>query len=74
MAPVYANIVMSILERNFLTGSCNKALVWLRYIDDIFAIWTLGEDKLKDFSFTLILSIPVLTLPVIILKNVFSFC
>ena len=49
MAPAYANIVMSIFERNLLTGSCNKPLVWLRYIDDIFAIWTYGEDKFKDF-------------------------
>ena len=45
MAPAYANIVMSILERNLLTGSCSKPLVWFRYIDDIFAIWTYGEDK-----------------------------
>ena len=49
MAPAYANIVMSIFERKLLTGSCNKPFVWFRYIDDIFAIWTYGEDKLKDF-------------------------
>ena len=49
MAPSYANIVMSIFERKLLTGSCNKPLVWFRYIDDIFAIWTYGVDKLKDF-------------------------
>ena len=49
MAPAYANIVMSICERKLLTGSCNKPLLWFRDIDDIFAIWTYGEDKLKDF-------------------------
>ena len=49
MAPAYANIAMSIFERKLLTGSCNKPLVWFRYIDDIFAIWTCGEDRLKDF-------------------------
>ena len=49
IAPPYGNIVMSIFERKLLTGSCNKPLVWFRYIDDIFAIWTYGEDKLKDF-------------------------
>ena len=49
MAPAYAiDIVMSIFERNLSTGSCNKPFVWLRYIDDIFAIWTYGEGKLKD--------------------------
>ena len=47
--PAYANIVMSIFERKLLTGSCNKPLVWFRYIDDIFAIWTYGEDKFEDF-------------------------
>ena len=39
---------MSIFERNILTGSCNKPLVWFRYIDDVFVIWTYGEDKFKD--------------------------
>ena len=28
MAPAYANIVMSIFERNLLTGSCIKPFVW----------------------------------------------
>ena len=51
IAQAYANIVMSIFERNLLTGSCNKPLVWFRYIDDIFAIWTYGEDKFNDFMF-----------------------
>ena len=26
-----------------------KPWVWLRYIDDIFFVWTHGEDKLHDF-------------------------
>ena len=49
MAPEYANIVMSIFERKLSTGSCSKPLVWFRCIDDIFSIWTYGEEKLKDF-------------------------
>ena len=48
IAPAYANIVMSIFERKLLTGSCSKPLVWFRYIDDIFANWTYGEDKFYD--------------------------
>ena len=51
MAPAYANIVISIFERNLLTGSCSKPLVWLRYIDDILATWTYDEDKFKYFLF-----------------------
>ena len=50
ISPAYANIFMSIFERHSLTGSCNKPLVWFRYIEDIFAIWTHGEDKLRYFS------------------------
>ena len=42
---------MSMFERNLLTGSRSKPLVWFRYIDDMFAIWTYGEDKCKDFLF-----------------------
>ena len=49
MASAYANIVISIFERKLLTGSCIKPLVWFRYINDMFAIRTYGEDKLKDF-------------------------
>ena len=64
---------MSIFESKSLTGSCNKPLVCFRYIDDIFAIWTYGEDKFKDFLLTLILSTHLFSIPVIILRNVFSF-
>ena len=39
---------MSIFERRLLTGSFIKPFVWLRYIDDIFAIWSYGEDEFKD--------------------------
>ena len=40
---------MSDLEIKFLEGQHLQPLVWLRYIDDIFFIWTLGEDSLKKF-------------------------
>lgn len=49
MAPAYANIFMSVFERALLSGTCNQPYVWLRYIDDIFVIWTHGEAKLKEF-------------------------
>ena len=51
MAPAYANIAMSMLERNLLTGSYSNPSVRFRYIDDIFAIWTYAEDKHKNFLF-----------------------
>ena len=40
---------MSEFEARFIESQQNKPLVWFRYIDDIFFIWTHGEDKLKTF-------------------------
>ena len=49
MAPPYANLFMGDLERSALDKTAYKPLVWWRYIDDIFLIWTHGPDKLTDF-------------------------
>ena len=48
-APAYANLVMSGLEERLLEASADKPLVWMRFIDDVFFIWTHGEEKLKLF-------------------------
>ena len=48
MAPQYANIFMSNLEENFLQNTHNKPLLYLRYIDNIFLLWT-QEEKLLQF-------------------------
>ena len=37
------------MEREFLEAEDIKPRVWLRYIDDIFFIWTEGEHKLESF-------------------------
>ena len=47
-APSYACIFMDEFETKFIESQKNKPLVWLRYIDDIFFIWTHGEEKLKS--------------------------
>ena len=49
MAPSFANIFMGKLERDILHQATHKPTIWWRYIDDIFAIWTHGEDKLIKF-------------------------
>ncbi|KAK3756747.1 hypothetical protein RRG08_018469 [Elysia crispata] len=49
MAPTYANIFMGAIERRVLGSFPDKPLVWLRYIDDIFLIWTHGRAKLEAF-------------------------
>ena len=48
-APACANLVMSGLEERLLEASVDKPLVWMRFIDDVFFIWTQGEEKLKLF-------------------------
>ena len=54
MAPQYANIFMANLEENFLQNTHNKPLIYLRYIDDFFLLWTNEKEKLlqlyKDFN------------------------
>ena len=49
MAPSYANLFMSLLEKQMLSSYKHKLLVYFRYIDDIFMIWTDGENSLNDF-------------------------
>ena len=46
VAPNYANLFMD----RFKTKAWNNwLLIWLRFIDDIFMTWTLGQDKLSEF-------------------------
>ncbi|KAK2549310.1 hypothetical protein P5673_030313, partial [Acropora cervicornis] len=49
MAPAYANLFMHHLESQLLNLAPVKPYLWLRYIDDIFMIWTAGEQSLLEF-------------------------
>ena len=49
MAPSYANLFMGYLESELLSSSPEKPLVWYRYIDDVFFIWTHGREKYNEF-------------------------
>ena len=49
MAPSYANLFMGFLETELLSSAPEKPLVWYRYIDDVFFIWTHGKEKYKEF-------------------------
>ena len=40
---------MGRLEEELLSSASHKPLVWLRYIDDIFLIWTHGQEELDRF-------------------------
>ena len=48
-APPYACIYMDKTETDFLKTQELQPFVWLRYIDDVFFIWTHGEAELKKF-------------------------
>ena len=50
-APNYANIFMDYIERRNLDSApdSKKAILWLRFIDDIFAIWTYDHYSLHQF-------------------------
>ena len=49
VAPNYANLFMDRFETKALENWPLKPLLWLRFIDDIFMIWTHGEDALTEF-------------------------
>ena len=49
LAPGYANLFLSIFERDMLDQHPIKPSIWLRDIDDIFMIRNDSEDKPKDF-------------------------
>ena len=49
MAPSYANIFLSVLERDLLNSATHKPEIYHRFIDDIFMVWTHGEQKLLEF-------------------------
>ena len=48
-APPYACIFMDRVETEFLSKESLQPWVWLRYIDDIFFVWTHGESELESF-------------------------
>ena len=48
-APPFACIFMDEVETEFLKSQERKSFLWLRFIDNIFFIWTHGEEKLTQF-------------------------
>ena len=49
LAPSFANIFMGDFEDKFVYTYHLKPLIWKRFIDDIFFIWTYGDSKLMEF-------------------------
>ena len=49
VAPIYANRFMADFEERFVYKRDKQPLVWLRFIDDVFFVWTHGQQELTDF-------------------------
>ena len=50
LAPNYANLFVDWFKRKAIAGYPLKPLVWKRFIDYFFCIWTHGEQALEDFK------------------------
>jgi len=44
-----ANLFMGLLETQYLNSTPLTPFTWVRYIDDIFLIWTHGQESLETF-------------------------
>ena len=49
MAVAFANIFMNKVETDILGQSAFRPLVWKRYIDDIFSLWTINRAEISQF-------------------------
>ena len=49
MAVAFANIFMAKIEKEIVGRSDNKPLVWKRFIDDVFSLWSTSADKIEEF-------------------------
>ncbi|MGL5072033.1 MAG: hypothetical protein ACRC61_12320, partial [Aeromonas salmonicida] len=49
ISPVVANIYMTFFETIAIETTVYKPKIWWRYVDDVFAIWPHGTEKLNNF-------------------------
>ena len=49
LAPALATIYIGDLEEKFIQERQDKPMLWVRYIDDVFMIWTHTREKLDHF-------------------------
>ena len=49
LAPILAELWMQKIEEKLNRFSTNKPLVWLRYVDDVFCIFTIPKEKILEF-------------------------
>jgi len=49
LSPIVANLFMESFEKRALQTAEVRPRVWLRYVDDIFAVWSGSEQQLRRF-------------------------
>ena len=49
LSPVIANFFMVDFEKKALEQATHKPICWYRYVDDTFAIWPNGRERLTEF-------------------------
>ena len=49
MAVDFAVTFMAHIEKQLLATSPHKPLIWKRFIDDIFSVWTLPKAEINNF-------------------------
>ena len=49
LAPSFANLFMGHFEDKFVYSYPLQPLIWKRFIDDIFFVWTYRQDELDKF-------------------------
>ena len=49
LAPALATIYLGDLEEAYMETKTKQPLLWVRYIDDIFTIWTYSIEEFYDF-------------------------
>ena len=49
MAVAFSVIFMAHIEKELLLSSPNKPIIWKRFIDDIFSVWTISKQEINSF-------------------------
>ncbi|CAF1429439.1 unnamed protein product [Rotaria sordida] len=49
LAPIIADLWMQKMEEKLNRFSTNKPMIWLRYVDDVFCIFTIPKAKILEF-------------------------
>ncbi len=49
LAPIITDLWMQKMEENVNRFSTNKPMIWLRYVDDVYCLFTISKTKIHEF-------------------------